>query len=80
MTVYYEDLFPRDRPLEGWKLVLPKILDFLDIYYDDSHLVAAQRHFTSSRKWASRELYADLPHIRDLDEKVGSEAIGWLFR
>jgi LPS sulfotransferase NodH len=80
MTVYYEQLFSNDDTQGGWKSVFARILNFIEVPRSEAGMALARYHFDPSRKWASYHLYASLPGIRDIEDKVGSDANGWLFR
>lgn len=82
LSLWYEDLFGEFSASENCQRI-NSVLQFLEVPTVPDE-VFAQRWQTffdpSTQRWATPELYRRIPDIERIEEEVGSDATGWLFR
>jgi len=83
LSLYQEDLFPAGAGRSERLSLLNSILGFLGFATvgDSAFGPAWERLFDpESNRWASPEVYRRIPGIGRIEDEVGGEEIGWLFR
>jgi sulfotransferase family protein len=83
MTLYYEDVFREDASQADQFDVVNSTLEFLGFSQLTLDVFAGewQHHFDPAlNQWASAEVYRRIPGIDRIEEQVGSDESGWLFR
>jgi hypothetical protein len=82
-VVYYEDLFDQQRDRAGQLVLMNDLLDFLQFRPITEEEFAGQWQQLlnpEENRWASADVYEILPGARQVDEAIGCEETGWLFR
>jgi hypothetical protein len=82
-TLYYEDVFRDGQSQAERLLVVNTLLDFLDFIPVTATEFANhwERHFDpAENRWASDDIYRMIPGVELVEEAVGCDETGWLFR
>jgi len=83
MTVEYEALFSEDVTTEDKRSCINSILDFLgfESVTSDEFVQQWLTHFDPAQhRWATPDVYRRIPDIEGLEQAVGNDVTGWLFR
>jgi hypothetical protein len=83
MTVQYENVFRDDSTQTQQYLKVSSILEFLHYEQIPFETFAAvwQKYFdSSSNQWSSPEVYRRIPGIDRVEEEIGCDETGWLFK
>ncbi len=83
MIVCYEDLYPENSEARCQCSCLNEILGFLGFAEMNRAAVLQQWRALFSAatyRWSSPDVYRQIPGIEDIENKVGSDETGWLFR
>jgi hypothetical protein len=83
LPLFYEDIFRPAATDSDRMALMNSVLTFLDFppITSETFLTDWLQHFDPMlNRWASAEVYRRIPEIDRLEEAVGSDETGWLFR
>jgi hypothetical protein len=83
LSLFYEDVFREEASEDERLALMNRVLAFLEAQpiTHEAFMKAWHRHFEPARyRWSSREVYERIPGIQRVEDEVGSDETGWLFR